>query len=297
MEGNIAIGRAMATDMKSISKHKSIGKINASASIAYLIGPLLGGLMTDKGLLEELTASTPFYCICILFFCLAGVSALVLENVTAKVSSEVLTFWQRINFIKRVTALFSNRRLRFLMIASTAFTLAVDIFYEFGPVYLTIKWELEPAQLIIYNAILCITLAIGNGWLPTIISKHFSNRSILIFTTGTFALFLLGTILTDSSTLMMLLFTLSGLVIGLAVTVFTVKISDSASNAIQGEVMGVQISLRVLGDAIICLFGGALLLLSPKIILILAAAMSALAMTYYGLSNKKHSLVTKQDRT
>ena len=176
MEGNIAIGCAMATDIKSISKHKSIGKINASASIAYLIGPLLGGLMTDKGLLDELTASTPFYCICILFFCLAVVSALVLENATAKSRIQIRTFWQRINFIKRVRSLFSNKRLRFLMIASTAFTLAVDIFNEFGPVYLTIKWDLEPAQLIIYNALLCITLAIGNGWLPTVISTHFSNR-------------------------------------------------------------------------------------------------------------------------
>lgn len=45
--------------------------------------------------------------------------------------------------------------------------------------------------------------------------------------------------------------------------------------------MGVQISLRVFGDAIICLFGGALLLLSSKLILIVAAVLSMAAMTYY----------------
>lgn len=300
MEGNIAIGRAMAADLTSISKHKSIGKINACASIAYLIGPLLGGLMTDKGLLEELTtleeisSSTPFYFICILFLGLAGISMLILENAAIKAKSEILTFWKRINFIKRAVSLFSNRRLRFLMIASTVFTLAVDIFYEFGPVYLTIKWELEPSQLIIYNAILCIALAFGNGWLPTFVSKRFSNRTILIATTGAFAFFLLGTVLTDTSHVMLLLFGLSGLVIGLAVTIFTVKISDSASHTIQGEVMGVQLSLRVLGDAIICLFGGVLLLISSKVILLMAAAMSATSMIYYGLSNKKYSLQREQ---
>ncbi len=290
MEGNIAIGRAMAADIKSISKHKSIGKINASASIAYLIGPLIGGLMTDKTLHPWLSASTPFYFICIFFFFLAAVSVLVLENKNVKeATSEILTFWQRINFIRRVFGLFSNKRLRFLMIASTIFTLAVDIFYEFGPVYLTIKWDLNPSQLIIYNAVLCVTLAFGNAWLPTFSSKYFSKRSILMFTTCSFAIFLIGTALTDSSNLMLLLFALSGLVIGLAVTVFTVKISDSASNTVQGEVMGVQISLRVLGDAVICLCGGALLLISPKIILIMAAAMSVASMTYYGLSSKKYS--------
>ena len=35
MEGNIAIARAMAADIKTISKHETFGKINAVTSIAY----------------------------------------------------------------------------------------------------------------------------------------------------------------------------------------------------------------------------------------------------------------------
>lgn len=80
---------------------------------------------------------------------------------------------------------------------------------------------------------------------------------------------------------MMLLFAFSGIVIGAAVTLLTVKISNSVSEAVQGEVMGVQLSLRVLGDAIICLFGGALLLLSSRLILVVAAALSLLSMAYF----------------
>ena len=72
-----------------------------------------------------------------------------------------------------------------------------------------------------------------------------------------------------------LLNVLGGVAIGIAATLITVKISDSVSDAIQGEVMGVQMSLRVLGDALICLFGGVLLVLSPKLILFVAAALSA----------------------
>ena len=91
----------------------------------------------------------------------------------------------------------------------------------------------------------------------------------------------------NSTLLMMLLFGLSGLVIGLGATFMTVDISNSVSDAIQGEVMGVQISLRVLGDALICLFGGALLLLSSKLILILAAVISMIIMIYYALNLKQ----------
>lgn len=281
MEGNIAIARAMAADLSEITKHEAFGKINAASSIAYLIGPLLGGLMTEKELFEGFTTATPFYLAGIFFLFLAGLTAIVMESAPFSLPAEKRSFWQRINLVKRLTLLFSNKRLQFLMILSTWFTLAVDIYYEFGPIYLTVKWELSPAQLVIYNGLLCLGLAIGNGWLPSVAVSRLSNRSAIFYSIGGFALFVIGMVLTDTPLLMMLLFTLSGLVIGLAVTLITVKISDSVPDNIQGEVMGVQLSLRVLGDAAICLLGGLLLLLSSKLILAISAAMAFALMAYY----------------
>jgi MFS family permease len=127
MEGNVAIARAMAVDLKTISKHNSFGKINAATSIAYLIGPLLGGLMTDKSLWEDLTTATPFYVVCILFLCLAALSAGVLEKKEIITSAKIRTFWERINFVKRLFVLFLNKRLQFFMLISTAFTLAREL--------------------------------------------------------------------------------------------------------------------------------------------------------------------------
>ncbi len=286
MEGNIAIVRAMAADIKTISKHETFGKINAASSIAFLLGPLLGGLMADKDVLKSLTASTPFYCTCCLFFCLAGLSALALEKTIPTASSKAQTFWERINFIKKMIVLFSNKHIQFLMLISTAFTLAVDIFYEFGPVYLTVQWMQSPAQLTLYNGVLCIALAVGNGWLPRLLPKRISKQLATICSIAGFALLLIGIIVAKSMFVILLLFALSGLAIGLAVTLITVKISDKASASIQGEVMGTQVSLRVLGDAVICLVGSVLLLLSSKIILIAAAVICLATVIYYALRIK-----------
>lgn len=281
MEGNIAIARAMCADLKMLSKQETFGKMNAVTSIAYLIGPFLGGLMSDKNLFEGLTTSTPFFFICILFFGLAGLSALILKNSVIAATAKTRTLWQRFNFIKRILTLFSNKHLKTLMIASTCFTLAVDIFYEFGPVYLTVKWALGPPQLILYNGVLCLGLAAGNGWLPIFTSSRVSNLRSIVGSIGGFTLLLTGIVLTNYSFLMFIWFALCGLFIGLAVTLFTVKISDSVSDSVQGEVMGTQLSLRVLGDAVICLLGGVLLILSSKIILIVAAGISLATMIYY----------------
>jgi len=286
MEGNISIARAMATDLPTISKHDAFGKINAAASIAYLIGPLFGGLLTDKELFEGLTISTPFYFICIFFVALTFLSIFVIEDHSNPKNRKVITILERINLIRRLSLLFTNNRLRFLMLTSTLFTLAVDIFYEFGPIYLTLKWELNPSDLIIYNASLCAGLAIGNGILPAYFTQ-FSKPSVIINSITTFSLFLLAIILTNSTHLMIVLFGLCGLSIGLAVTFLTVKISNSVPDSIQGEVLGAQVSLRVLGDAIICLFGGFLLFFSSKIILVFATLVSFVSMGFYSYKKNK----------
>lgn len=294
MEGNVAIARAMATQLKSISKHAAFGKINAAASIAYLIGPLFGGFLADNPLFEGETSATPFYTICILFFGISILSSLILkqdpasEHISEKEAAQHI--FERFKIFKKITALFKNRRLRFFMLISTFFTLAIDIFYEFGPVYLTDKWMLGPVDLTLYNSVLCMALAIGNGWLANYCSTRYSSHHSIIIATGAFALFLMGTVFTDQPWLMLTLFTFSGLVIGLGVTLLTVKISDSAPDSIQGEVMGVQLSLRVLGDAIICLLGGLLLLVSSKLILILAAIISAGTMGFYSLNSRSKKI-------
>lgn len=280
MEGNVAIARAMAADIKSISKHETFGKINAASSIAFLIGPLFGGLLADKKFFSWATVSTPFYIISVLFLALSVLSLTILQSQPLTVSASK-SFGSYFNLFKKMSVLFRNKKLKFLMIVSTFFTLAVDIFYEFGPVYLTAKWTLRPSDLIIYNSILCFTLAVGNGWMASFFSKRYNTPPGVIGSIGGFALFLLGTVLTNQPWSMMVFIGLCGLVIGLGVTLLTVKISDSASDAIQGEVMGVQLSLRVLGDAVICLLGGVLLLYSSKLILVLAAIVSAVTMVYY----------------
>lgn len=281
MEGNIAIARAMAADLKVVSKHEGFGKINAVASIAYLIGPLFGGLMTDKELYSDFNLRTPFYFICLFFLGLTLLSHLVLKKRAVNKDKKTLSFLERIKIIKRLSLLFSNNRLKFLMITSTCFTLAVDIFYEFGPVFLTIKWGLEPKDLLYFNAILCLALAFGNGYLPEMTSKRFSKKSLIASAIGLFSIFIFGMILTNNYEIMLLLFGLCGLSIGLAVTLLTVKISNTVPDSIQGEVLGSQVSLRVLGDAIICLIGGALLLFSAKIILGVAGSISLAALFFF----------------
>jgi MFS transporter, DHA1 family, tetracycline resistance protein len=127
----------------------------------------------------------------------------------------------------------------------------------------------------------------GSGWLPSLITSRYSNKWPIICCTIAFATFLVGIVSVDTPFLIMLLFSLSGFAIGLGDTLLTVHISNAVDETIQGEVMGVQQSLRFLGDALICLFGGILLIISSKLILIIASLICLISTTYYLIKCRK----------
>ncbi len=296
MEGNVAIARAMCADLKMLPKPKTLGRINAAISIAYLLGPFLGGVLTDKRIYKGFTASTPFYVICLLFLFTALLANLILTNSSHPSKKDTRTLRQRLNFMARTRALFSNKTVKRLILISTSFTLAVDIFYEFAPVYLTAKWMLTPGELMVYNGVLCIGLALGNAWLPTLIASRSFGTGPTAGAIGGFALFLSGILFSNTGFFMLIWFALIGLVIGLGVTLLTVQISDSVSDNIQGEVMGTQLSLRVLGDGMICLLGGVLLVFSAKIILTVSAVLSLSTMVYFK-KFRRRAPVTSEEKS
>lgn len=282
MEGNLAIVRAMATDLESISKYKSIGRINGMSAIGYVMGPLIGGFLSDNTIVHWFSFALPFF-LAMLFSTAAVLLAFFkLSEKIYPISPHELTIWQRFNLVSRFKVLFQqNNTLKYLLIISTIFTFSVDIFYEFGPVYLTELWSMTPAGIAIYNAALSFALAIGSGWLPHRLSLHLSIKRVIVVAMLTTAIvFALMTIF-PSEILVFLLFGLVGLSISTANTNMTIEISNSADKTIQGEAMGAQLSLRMLGDAIICLVGGFLIVTSVILPIALSCLIAVFALIIY----------------
>jgi MFS transporter, DHA1 family, tetracycline resistance protein len=263
MEGNLAIVRAMATDLKSISKYKSLGRINGVAAIGYVTGPLFGGFLSDSHLVSWFSYAFPFFLAMTFAFVAVLLAALKLSDKKQDTIYSSVTIMQRFNLIKRFKFLFSkSRSLKYLLIISTIFTFSADIFYEFGPVYLTGLWSMTPAGIAIYNAILSLTLAFGSGWLPHYFSSRVSTERVIATAMLMTAIIFGLLVIYPSIILAFVLFGLVGLSIAIVNTNLTIQVSDSVDGYIQGEALGAQLSLRMLGDAIICLVGGILIVTS-----------------------------------
>ena len=278
MEGNLAIVRAMATDLSSISKYKSLGRINGVSAIGYVMGPLIGGFLSDSHLIPWFSFAFPFFLAMLFSFAAVLLAALKLSDKKLVTRSTEISILQRFNLIARFNALFKNNAaLKYLIIISTIFTFAVDMFYEFGPVYLTGLWSMTPAGIAIYNAALSFTLAIGAGWLPHHLSLRFSIERVIVTAMLTTAIIFGLLVIFASPILAFLLFGLVGLSISTSNTNMTIEVSNSADATIQGEAMGAQLSLRMLGDAIICLAGGFLIVSSVILPIVFSCLIALIA--------------------
>lgn len=282
MEGNLAIVRAMATDLESISKYKSLGRINGMAAIGYVMGPLLGGFLSDHTVVHWFSFAFPFFLAMLFSITAVLLAAFKLSEKMQTISHHDLTIWKRFNLIARFKILFQhNFSLKYLLIISTIFTFSVDIFYEFGPVYLTGLWSMTPAGIAIYNAALSFTLAIGSGFLPHRLSLHFSVERVIVVAMLTTAIIFGLMIFFPYQILIFLLFAIVGLSIATVNTNMTIQVSNYADKTIQGEAMGAQLSLRMLGDAIICLVGGFLIVSSVILPIALSCIIAVFALVIY----------------
>ncbi len=282
MEGNIAIVQSMAGDFKHIRKEFSFGRIFAIGSMGYILGPLLGGIISDNKIYHAFSYALPFYVAT--FVALITVFLSATQLTVFEQNSNNIALLQRFNFYKRLKVLFSRRKLKNLLIVSIIFTFAVDIFYEFGPVYLTLLWQMSPSQIAIYNTTLCFGLILGSFNLASL--SFFNTRTMIIIsmliTATAFGLM----VLFQQVILTLFLFFLAGLGIAGTSTRLNVQISNNADKHIHGETIGNQFGLRMLGDSIICLLGGIMIAHNALLPIFLSTLIAITAFIFYHRASK-----------
>lgn len=263
MEGTFAVARALAAELTTINKFVSFGRLNTMAGIGYIIGPIIGGLLSNSNIVPWFSWSFPFTCAGIASVMALGLALWKLPEHKALRKVEKESIASQLNIIRQFKLLFQNHpHLKSLLIISTLFTFAVDMFYEFGPVYLAGQWSMSPGMIALYNGALSAALALGASWLPHQLAKRMPIHQALIGAMLVTALIFAAMIMFQYPIPMFLFFTLIGLSITSVTTTMTIHISNMSHTAIQGEVMGTQVSLRTLGDAIICIAGSFLIVVS-----------------------------------
>lgn len=260
-EGILPITRAAAADLQgSIPKTRSFGYINAAATSGFLFGPIIGGLLVDNSYSQVFRPEVIFW-----FALFITILALLVLLVFYKDSSDLKTDHEigntSIDILKKIKstwAPFFQKEYFYLILMSTFITLGFDICYQFYPLYLVSKWQLGAYEIAVATVVLSISMILTQVFLIKILNNKFRVELNIAVSGISYAALIITMVFIGSYYNALVVFLILGLFIGVIGTNLPVFVSDMTPQNIQGQIMGLMMSLRFLGDGVMCLVGGAL---------------------------------------
>lgn len=184
--GSQPIAQAAIIDLSiEEQKTRNIGLILLSLSIGFILGPLLGGLLSDKNLIPWFNFSIPFIFSALLSLLNMGLLWwLFKETFVIKHESVNINLYLALDIF---ISAFKDREIRNLSIIFFIFILGWSSFYSFIAMFLLKLYQFTPTQVSLYMAAMGIGFGIGNGYLSNFFAKRFPlilNTIVSLFATS-----------------------------------------------------------------------------------------------------------------
>lgn len=255
--GNISVAMASIADISEDEKAKvrNFGMIGAAFGLGFIIGPAIGGLLSDTHISPYFTTITPFLAAAI--FSLANLVLIYFklpETLTKRAKRKISV---RGSFMNLKTA-FTFRQLKTVFIALFLVNLGWVLFEYFFQVFLFGKFHLTGSGIAYLFVYIGFWIVLSQGYLVRKFSNKVSARKILKIVTVPSAILLMSTIFVSKMDLYFIL-ALLALFMGFIQPNFSAILSESAVEDSQGEIMGIRQSVISASQFIAPLVGGFLL--------------------------------------
>jgi DHA1 family tetracycline resistance protein-like MFS transporter len=252
-EGNIAIGRAIALDLHpAINRTRAISLLYATTYAGWLVGPLAGGYLMPLGVANVFFVTS-------VVTVLATILAHYAIVRTESDQETPATVWQAISRNNSI-GLLTVSAMRPLIIYHMLFTLGLNAFYEFYPLWLVERFAYDSIQI---------------GWGTVVITSAMILSSIYLVTPIEMKFGTLGTIRRASLLLglvFMLLplagplslypaFLVCGAVIAVANGIFPAYMANNFEQYGQGRVQGLLTTNFCAANVIAAIFGSLIALM------------------------------------
>lgn len=278
-EGNVAIARAIALDIGEgkqgevgISKVRAVSFINSAVFLGWLLGPLVGGVLADI---------EPYYAMIA-----AAVGALFCYYLTVRwlqetteVKPSELSLWQtaiRDNSLQLVRDPWIAR----LFVMYLCYTLAINLFYEFYPVWLVDKQDFDSLGIGLATTNMTIFMTLASLFVVTRVQAKFGLINPMANLMWMLALAMTLTPFTDGVSTQVL-FAITGIVIATFNGLMPVYVSDSQEGKGNGAIMGLLTMTFCIANVIAAVIGGPLLLLDSVWPMFVSAGFFLFAMVLF----------------
>lgn len=285
--GNISVAQAVIADTtEPAHRTKNFGLIGAAFGIGFILGPYIGGKLSDPGVVPWFDATTPFLFAAIL--CAFNVLFIFLYlPETLRHKKETLSLkWTE--SIKNISRALSKRGRRELYITVFLFQSGIAFFTTFISVYLIKRFQLRQGSVGEFFAYAGIWIAFTQAIITRFLSTEKREVTILkISLLGSGVCILLLFVATKAWELVFFV-PLFAIFIGLTQATITSLISASSDEYSQGESLGIGASLQAFAQSIPPILSGYIAAIAyPSAPIIVAACVIIASGIIFTLSYKQ----------
>ena len=246
--GNISLVQSAIADVSDAkTKVKNFGLIGMAFGMGFILGPFIGGKLTDTTLVSWFNHATPFWFAAILVALnLLLVIKYFKETLHSPQQKKLHIFTGFENIKKALTHV--DLRILFLVIFLMNF--GWSFFTQFFQVFLYHKFSFSSADIGNYFAYVGLWIAIAQGVVVRFVSGRVAPHKILKFSILATAIVLAVITLPDKALYLYFIVPFLAIFFGLTPPNFSTMLSNSVDTHMQGEIMGIQQSLLSLSFSI-----------------------------------------------
>lgn len=247
--GNISVAQAAIADVTPPERRvRNFGLIGAAFGLGFILGPYVGGRLSDPSVYSSFNAATPFWFAAILSF-LNVLSIIFFFPETLKNAKvRVAIMWGK--SIRNVWHAFNMKSLRVLFATAFLFQGGFSFYITFFSVFLIRKFGFNQGNIGDYFAYVGLWVAFTQGVITRLVPRWFREHQILKVTLiGTGAAMFLYFIPTHAWGLLFVV-PIFAVLNGLSQANLSGLVSRSVDPSIQGEVLGINSSVQALAQSI-----------------------------------------------
>lgn len=246
--GNISIVQSSIADISDdASKAKNFGLIGMAFGVGFIIGPFLGGKLSDPNLSPWFNYDTPF-----LFAALLSLVniALVVRNFSETLPAPVNRPINAFTGIKNLHQAFTDPRIGILFAAVFFYNLGFSFFTQFFQVFLVKRFSFNQSGIGDYFAYIGLCIALVQGLVVRRLAVKYRPQQILRYSLPGLAVALFCVMLPQQAWQLYLISPFIALFQGSSAPNTTSLVSQNALEGQQGKMLGINQSVLAMGLAI-----------------------------------------------
>ena len=255
-EGNVVIAQSAIADLTTAdTRTRLFGYIYLSASMAYVVGPLVGGKLADPSLVPWFDYATPFWAVFgLLVLTLLWTAIAFRETHPRRLRGPS----ERGSALISLADALNDRHMRLRYLVNFLLYMAIYGFFRCYPMFLVDQFRMNVSRVSEFVAWVAVPIVLANLWLTDFVARRVTSERIVVVSGALTGVFMIAVTVPPQVDALWITLFLTGLALAICLPACASMISNAASPSEQGQVMGSNQALQVGAEALSGGFGGLL---------------------------------------